>query len=136
MHRRVPLDHVAIYLWQGVSLCISTNSRTILQAATDTGLITMQDSHGLRELCWELTIEEDAAAPGPVCAPKFWRNGQSVYIEIAQRQWFAFDAESGDGTGFLATPAPDLATRACLETILGILGPELHNTSGGTGCNG
>jgi hypothetical protein len=136
MHRRVPLDYFAKYLWHGISLRIDTNSRTLLQAASDAGLNPSQDVNGLSEFCWEFNVEEDAVARGPAGAPHFWRNGHSVYIEIAQRQWFAFDVDSGDGTGFLAAPAADLVALAYLEAILRILEPELRHNSDAAGCNG
>jgi hypothetical protein len=136
MHRREQLDYFAKYLWHGVALRIATNSRTFLQAVTDAGLIATQNSHGLSELCWEFTVEDNAAAHGPACPLHLWRNGHSVYIEFAHNQWFAFDADSGDGAGFLATPVPDLAARAYLEAILRILELELHNISCVAGCNG
>jgi hypothetical protein len=136
MRRRVPLDLIATYLWHGVSLRIETNSQTILQAATDAGLMSVKDAHARSRSCWELTVEEDTAAPEPACAARAWRNGQSVYIEIAQRQWFAFDTVSGDGAGFLAAKAPALAARAYLEAIFRVLDPERQHRSGDAGCNG
>lgn len=136
MRRRVPLDLSATYLWRGVQLRIDTNSPTILQAGAEAGLTAVEDPQAQSHWYWELAIEEDAAAPGPACAPRVWRNHQSVFIEIAQRQWFAFDAESGDGAGFLADPAPSLAVHAYLETILRVLGSERQRRSVAAGCNG
>jgi hypothetical protein len=136
MRRRVSLDLKATFIWRGITLQIATNSSAILQAATDAGLKTMQDADVESGLCWEVTVEDDAAISRPACAPHLWRNGCSIYIEIAQHQWFALDAESGDGAGFLATRAPDLDARVYLESILRILEPELQHQSSVTGCNG
>jgi hypothetical protein len=135
MHRRVHLDLNATYLWHKVPLRIQTNSPTILQAATDAGLTPLKDRHARSHLCWELTIEEDASASGPACAPRAWRTRHSIFIEIAQRQWFAFDATSGDGTGFLAAPEPAFAARAYVEAILKVLEPDLQHRFGAAGCN-
>lgn len=135
MHRRVHLDLNAMYLWHEVPLRIHTNSRALLQAATDAGLTPMKDKHAQRHLRWELTIEEDASAPAPACGPLARRTQHSIFIEIAQRQWFAFDATSGDGTGFLAAPEPALAARAYLEAILKVLEPDHQHRSGVAGRN-
>lgn len=136
MRRRIPLDLSATYLWRGIQVSINTNSHALLQAASEAGLVPANDKHARSRLSWELVIEEDSAAPRPARAARVWRNYQSIFIEITQRQWFAYDAESGDGAGVLAAQVPEQAGRAFLETILGILGPDLHRRSDGAGCNG
>jgi hypothetical protein len=135
LHRRVPLNLRAAYLWQSVPVRIVTNSRAILQAAAAAGLTPIQETHARSRFCWEVTVEEDSAAPGPACTAQVWRNDQSVFIEIAQRQWFAFDAKSGDGAGFLAAQAPELAAHEYIEAILRSLLSPFTDYTCAAGCD-
>ncbi len=135
MLRRVPLNFRAAFLWHSVPVRIVTNSYPILQAAAAAGLTHIQKAHARSLSCWEVTVEEDSAAPSLACTAQVWRNDESVFIEIAQRQWFAFDAKSGDGAGFLATRAPELAAHEYIEAILKYLMPTFKYYACVTSCD-
>lgn len=129
MHRRLELDLSGTFFWQSVMVRIETNSRAILRAAPESGLTPITGTHARLRSRWELTVEEDAAAAEPAGSACIWRDSQSVFIEMAERQWFALDIDNGEGAGFLSAEAPELVAHRYLKAVLSGLLPVFKNPS-------
>ena len=135
MHRRVSLRMSGEFLCHGVAMRIQTNSHAILRAAAASELTPIEGTLARSCFCWKLTVEDDPDAFGPKNAAQVWCIDRSVFIEIAERQWFALDAETGDGVGFLATHAPELAANEYLETVLKYVLPRLEKRTRPVNCH-
>ena len=103
MHRRTPLTFRGRFLWLGTSLTIQTDSQAILRAAEAAGLLPQDDCERESQMRWEIATEPHGEAPTNDWACKVTVDNHSLFLSMGTRQWFAFDFESGDGAGFVAT---------------------------------
>lgn len=103
MQRRTPLTLEAKYDWSEALVWIETNSPSIMRAVTDSGFTRDLNSNSECDLHLQLVVEEGAAELNDARADHVVQDGQTTFAEFGRRGWFAFDAETGNGTGFLTS---------------------------------
>lgn len=101
MQRRTPLSLEAKYHWSETLVRIETNSALIMRAATDSGFVPALKSNSEIDLHLQFVLEEGCAEFDDMSAVHILHDGQAIFAEFGRRGWFAFDAETSRGTGFL-----------------------------------
>ncbi len=122
MHRRTPLALKAKYEWSETTVCIETNHPEILRAARDLGFSRVHDSVSDIDLHLQFELEEAREESHDAPQLRVLRDGRTAYIEIGQQGWFAFDAETANGTGFLAV-AESGAVEAYFAAVIAVVKP-------------
>ena len=106
MHRRTPLLFCEQFLWLGISVTIQTDSREILRAAESRGFLPQNDRARKSQMYWEIATEPHGTAHADSWASKVVVDNHSLFLSMGDKQWFAFDFESGDGAGFFVSSDP------------------------------
>jgi hypothetical protein len=129
MHRRTSLPFFESFRFLGVPVTVRTNTPAILTAAKNAGLIQQQGQQLEHAMQWDIVGENGAEMIGD------WQceislDAQSLYLSMGPYQWFAFDLETGEGSGFIIVPdlssAAGLNTRSFVRAVVDNVGPHLR----------
>jgi len=123
MHRGIALDLNATCRWLGMAVRIDTNSSVILRAALDLGFKPAPHVEPGIDLHWEFVIESALGGSNGSSSLRVLRDGQTVFIEMGQQGWFAFDPETGAGAGFLVAAESGEAVEAYFKAVTDVIEP-------------